>query len=94
VSAPERGVAVDGAAVLTITGDVIGRHSGSIPVSATVQVLRDVPLRVVARYEVALADGTTALVVGKWYAGDRGISRVSASRSLPCLATGPPCVCC
>jgi streptomycin 6-kinase len=72
VSAPQRGIAVDSAAVLAITGDMIGRYSGSIPVSATVQVLRDVPLRVVARYEVALADGTTAVLVGKWYAGDRG----------------------
>jgi len=72
VSAPERTIAVDSAAVLAITGNVIARYSGSTPVSATVRVLRDVPLRVVARYDVALTNGTTALVVGKWYAKDRG----------------------
>ncbi len=72
MSAPERSIAVDCAAVLAIAGDAIGRYSGSTPVSATVQVLRDLPLRVVTRYEVALADGKTAWLVGKWYAKDRG----------------------
>src|SRR5437660_9065987 len=72
VSAPERAIAVDSAAVLAITSDAIARYSGSAPVSATVQVLKDLPLRLVARYDLALADGTTALVAGKWYAIDRG----------------------
>ncbi len=72
VSAPERTIAVDSAAVLAITSDVIAQYSGSAPVSATVQVLKDLPLRLVARYDLALADGTTAWVVGKWYALDRG----------------------
>src|SRR2546430_772907 len=67
VSAPERAIAVDSAAVLAITSDAIARYSGSAPVSATVQVLKDLPLRLVARYDLALADGTTALVV----AGDK-----------------------
>src|SRR2546429_4152915 len=72
VSAPERAIAVDSAAVLAMTSDVIARYSGSAPVSATVQVLKDLPLRLVARYDLALADGTTALIAGKWYAIDRG----------------------
>src|SRR5437764_6420250 len=72
VSAPERVIAVDSDAVLAITSDVIARYAGSAPVSATVRVLRDLPLRLVARYDVALADGTTLSVVGKWYAIDRG----------------------
>src|SRR5437764_2810319 len=72
VSAPERTIAVDSAAVLAITSEAIARYSGSAPVSATVQVLKDLPLRLVARYDLALADGTTALVAGKWYAIDRG----------------------
>src|SRR5256884_5986164 len=72
VSAPERAIAVDSAGVIASTSDVIARYSGSAPVSATVQVLKDLPLRLVARYDLALADGTTALVVGKWYAIDRG----------------------
>src|SRR5438874_10443648 len=55
-----------------MTSDVIARYSGSAPVSATVQVLKDLPLRLVARYDLALADGTTAWVAGKWYAIDRG----------------------
>src|SRR5207237_258791 len=55
-----------------MTSDVIARYSGSAPVSATVRVLRDLPLRLVARYDLALADGTTLSVVGKWYAIDRG----------------------
>src|SRR5205807_1827508 len=56
---------------------VIAQYSGSAPVSATVQVLKDLPLRLVARYDLALADGTTAWVVGKWYALDRGAAVAS-----------------
>src|SRR5437667_12240906 len=60
VSAPERAIAVDSAAVLAITSDVVARYSGSAPVSATVRVLKALPLRRVAHYDLALADGTTA----------------------------------
>ena len=72
MKAPQRDTAIDGAAVLAIAGDTIARHMGAAPVSATVTVLKDLPLRLVVRYEVALADGRNGFVAGKWYASDRG----------------------
>src|SRR5437588_6309592 len=99
VSAPERTLAVDSAAVLAMTSDVIARYTGSAPVSATVQVLKDLPLRLVARYDLTLADGTTAwaaargmpLAEARSARPDWRFSQGSGLPSPPCPATGPPC---